>query len=267
MYRKNTVPPPGRSLIAAQVERATWADHVGENGVVIRSRRLFAAMAVLAVAGSLLTIGSGVVEARIDGPASGTAVARRLSTTVPPGQPERCRPAAAGSARRHIATRSRGRDRHTGELHLPCGRRRGRRRRRHHVRLRPQPAHDRDERDRQGRQHVQRRRARRRRQGDPQRCRPAPHPVHEHLRPGADLDDLALSEPGPTAADDPADALHRRQQHRRPHRGRRRRSRVRPRRPTARCSRACSPRTGATRPGPTSAAARCGCSASTRADR
>ena len=56
-------------------------------------------------------------------------------------------------------------------------------------------------RDGQGRQqHAARRRARRRRQGDAQRRRQAPHPLHEHLRPGADLDHVALPGPGHAAA-------------------------------------------------------------------
>ena len=169
---------------------------------------------------------SAVVE-RIDGPASASVLARRLSVP-PPGNPAGVPLPDRGAARRHLASGSGDRHRHTGELYVAGGRRCRRARRGHHVRLRAGPGRDRDDRDREGGQHIARRRARRGRQGDAQRCRPTAHPVHEHVRPGADLDHVALPEPGPPAAHDPGPALHPGQQHRRPVRGRWRGSGVRP---------------------------------------
>ena len=74
-------------------------------------------------------------------------------------------------------------------------------------------------------------RARRRRQGDAQRRRQAPHPLHEHLRRGAGLDHVALPGPGPSAADGAEPDVRRRQLDRRDDRGRRWRRDLRAGRP------------------------------------
>ena len=98
-------------------------------------------------------------------------------------------------------------------VHLARGRARGREGRRDRLRLRSRPRHHRDEEDGQGGQHLRARRPRRRRQGHPERRGPAADPLHEHLRPGAGLDDVALQRPGGAAARAEADAPRPRQQH------------------------------------------------------
>ena len=65
----------------------------------------------------------------------------------------------------------------------------------------PTAGDDHHDRDREGRQHQAPGRARRRRQGDPQRRRQAPDPLHGHLRQDADLDHARLRQPAAAAAD------------------------------------------------------------------
>ena len=81
--------------------------------------------------------------------------------------------------------------------------------------MRARAGHDQDARDGQGPQHAARGRPRRRRPGHAERRRPAADPLHEHLRPGPDLDHLALPGPGHAAAGRPEPHLRRRELHRR----------------------------------------------------
>ena len=100
---------------------------------------------------------------------------------------------AGSAARGHDAPGPRRRDGHAGELHRR-GRRGSRRAgRHHHVRLRPEPGDDHDDRDRQGLQRPARRRDRRRRPRHARRPGRPPDPVHEHVRPGAGLDDVVTA--------------------------------------------------------------------------
>ena len=66
------------------------------------------------------------------------------------------------------------------------------------LRLRPEPGDDPDDGHGQGLQRPARRRARRRRARHARRPGRAADPVHEHLRPGPGLDDVALPGPGPS---------------------------------------------------------------------
>ena len=83
-----------------------------------------------------------------------------------------------------------------GQLHVGRGRPRGAQGRDHPVPLRTRPGRIEMKAHRQGGQHQQARGARRRRPGHAQRRREAPDPLPEHLRPRADLDDVALRRPG-----------------------------------------------------------------------
>ncbi len=102
--------------------------------------------------------------------------------------------------------------------------------RRHHVPVRTGPGHHHHDGHREGPQRPPGRRAGRGRPRHTQRRRQAPHPVPEHLRRGAGLDDVPLPGPGPPAPHAPAPDPGGRELHRRPHRGRRRRCGPGPRR-------------------------------------
>ena len=172
-----------------------------------------------------------------DGPdhhgATAAAVHGTAAAPSPAGrQPRRHRAGATrGAGGRHVAARPGRRRWHRGQLHVRRGGRRRGPGRGHHVLVRSCARDDHARRDGQGPQrHRARDRARRRRSRDPQRRRAAADPLHEHLRRGSGLDDLALPGPGPPPPDAAEPDLRRRQLDRRRHRGRRRWRRLRPRR-------------------------------------
>ena len=206
------------------------------------------------------------------GPASAkgppTSPATEPPTTSPPaplpgrGQPRRRRRGAGrGPGGRHLPSRPRDRRRHAGELHLRRRGRRGGRRRDHHLRLRSRPGHD----------HAWTATAKIRNDTGPEIVIDGGGKVT--LSGGGQrrilymntcdaaqvLHHLALPGPGPSPAHRPEPDLRRRQRHRRDDRGRGRRRHLRARRPGQDRRLAASSATAATRPGPTSAAPRCGC--------
>ena len=140
---------------------------------------------------------------------------------------------AAGPRGRHVASEPGRGARDSRQLHLGGRRRRCSRRRDHSLLVRAQSRHDQDERHRQGDQHEPEGGPRRRGPGDAERRGPAPHPLHGHLRPSAEVDDVALPGPGLAEARDPEHGVHRRRLDRPGLRRWRRRRDLRPRRPAA----------------------------------